>query len=100
MKHIGPSPQTVHWGYFDAALEPVAEIAPGEVILVRSVSGYPDDPVPPEWIPPEIPAIYAEVTDRGRGRMSVEVLHVVRREPGLPQRLRHRTRRAFAVFRP
>src|SRR5262249_18334827 len=67
VKRIGPSPQTVHWGYFDAALKPVAEIAPGEVILVRSVSGDPDDPVPPEWIPREIAGIYAEVTDRGPG---------------------------------
>ena len=67
VKRVGPSPQTVHWGYFDAALEPVAEIAPGEVILVRSVSGDPDDPVPAEWIPREIAGIYAEVTDRGPG---------------------------------
>ena len=67
MKRIAPSPQTVHWGYFDAALEPVAEIAPGEVILLRSVSGDPHDPVPAEWIPPEIAGIYAEVTDRGPG---------------------------------
>jgi acetamidase/formamidase len=31
------------------------------------VSGSPHDPVPSEWIPPEIPTIYSEVRDRGPG---------------------------------
>jgi acetamidase/formamidase len=34
-----PSPTTVHWGYFDAALKPVATIDPGETITINSVSG-------------------------------------------------------------
>lgn len=34
-----PSPTTVHWGYFDAALKPVASIDPGETITINSVSG-------------------------------------------------------------
>jgi len=34
-----PSPTTVHWGYFDAALRPVASIDPGETITINSVSG-------------------------------------------------------------
>ncbi|HYM90368.1 MAG TPA: acetamidase/formamidase family protein [bacterium] len=62
-----PSPRTVHWGYFDASLTPVAEVASGETIQLRSVSGAPSDPVPADWIPPEIPSIYAEVHDRGPG---------------------------------
>ena len=67
VRHVGPSPRTVHWGYFDASLAPVAEVAPGEPFRLRSVSGAPGDPVPADWLPPEIPAIYAEVTDRGPG---------------------------------
>jgi len=67
MQRLRPSPQTVHWGYFDASLQPIAEVAPGEVFQVRSVSGTPDDPVPADWIPPEIPGIYAQVHDRGPG---------------------------------
>lgn len=67
MQRLRPSPQTVHWGHFDASLQPVAEVAPGEVFQLRSVSGTPDDPVPAGWIPPEIPGIYAQVHDRGPG---------------------------------
>ncbi len=67
MQRVRPSPRTVHWGYFDASLTPVAEVASGETIQLRSVSGAPGDAVPPDWIPPEIPGIYAEVHDRGPG---------------------------------
>ncbi|WPO43750.1 acetamidase/formamidase family protein [Tardiphaga sp. 42S5] len=34
-----PTPTTVHWGYFDATLKPVATIDPGETIVIDSVSG-------------------------------------------------------------
>lgn len=34
-----PSPTTVHWGYFDAALKPVMAIDPGQTITINSVSG-------------------------------------------------------------
>lgn len=34
-----PSPRTVHWGHFDAALRPVLEIAPGDTIVIDTVSG-------------------------------------------------------------
>jgi len=40
---ISASPETVHWGFFDAALAPVAEIAPGDVIEIGTVSGAPAD---------------------------------------------------------
>jgi acetamidase/formamidase len=39
MKQIQPSPDTIHWGYFDAALKPVATIEPGETFSLNSVSG-------------------------------------------------------------
>jgi acetamidase/formamidase len=40
------SPQTVHWGYWDAALAPVLEIESGERVTIECVSGSPD------WMPP------------------------------------------------
>ena len=67
MKSLLPAPGTVHWGYFDASLPPIAEASNGETIRLRCVSGFPDDPVPAHWIPPEIPVIFAEVQDRGPG---------------------------------
>ena len=67
MQYVRPSPQTVQWGYFDASLAPAAEVDPGEVFRFRSVTGSPDDAVPPEWVQPEIAEIYASVRERGPG---------------------------------
>ena len=67
MRYVRPSPQTVQWGYFDASLAPAAEVDPGEVFRFRSVTGSPDDAVPPEWVQPEIAEIYASVRERGPG---------------------------------
>jgi len=36
---LKPSPQTVHWGYFDAAMPPVLRIASGDRLEVETVSG-------------------------------------------------------------
>ncbi|MGA7328136.1 MAG: acetamidase/formamidase family protein [Rhodomicrobium sp.] len=40
---ISASPTTVHWGYFDATLAPVAEVDPGGVVEIGTVSGAPAD---------------------------------------------------------
>ena len=39
MKQILPTPNTIHWGHFDAALAPIATIEPGETFTLNSVSG-------------------------------------------------------------
>jgi acetamidase/formamidase len=36
------SPQTCHWGFFDAALQPVLTVASGDTVTLASVSGGPD----------------------------------------------------------
>ncbi len=41
------SPETCHWGFFDAALKPVLTVASGDTVTVDSVSGGPDV-LPPE----------------------------------------------------
>ena len=54
------SPETCHWGYFDARRAPVAEIESGAEITINTVSGAPE--VLPEegfHIPPELLAIHA-----------------------------------------
>jgi hypothetical protein len=35
-------PDTVHWGYFDATLEPVLRIESGDTVILNSISGSPD----------------------------------------------------------
>ena len=36
---LDPSPDTVHWGYFDAALPPRLTVDPGDTVTVDTVSG-------------------------------------------------------------
>ncbi len=40
------APNTIHWGYYDGALEPVLTIDPGDRVVFECVSGN------PEWMPP------------------------------------------------
>jgi acetamidase/formamidase len=63
--HLDPSPETVHWGFFDAKLKPHATIASGERVTISTVSGTPDVmPPAPLVIPPALPAIFRNVTRR------------------------------------
>jgi acetamidase/formamidase len=60
---IDAAPETVHWGYFEAALRPVAMIESGEHVMLSTVSGSAEQmPGPPLSVPPELPAIHREVT--------------------------------------
>ena len=57
--------ETVHWGYFDAALAPIVTIDSGDTVTIGSVSGPPDVmPGPPFKIPPALPAIHQATTRR------------------------------------
>ncbi|MDB5568204.1 MAG: amidase [Tardiphaga sp.] len=59
-----PTPTSVHWGYFDATLKPVATIDPGDTVVINSVSGARDD-VPTQdgmTVRPELTAIHAAVS--------------------------------------
>ena len=68
-----PNPQTVHVGYFSAALKPVLTINSGDTVTIESVAGL--DPaiidasgvVPPSAVPEYVRAIGRDVTDRGPG---------------------------------
>ena len=55
---LEPSPDTVHWGYFDARLSPRLTIDSGERVTLSSVSGTRElMPAPPLAIPPALTAI-------------------------------------------
>jgi acetamidase/formamidase len=57
--------ETVHWGYFDAALAPVATIDSGDVVTLGTVSGTAEQmPPPPLAIPPALPAIHQSTKKR------------------------------------
>lgn len=61
---------TVHWGYFDAALPPVLTIASGDSVTISTVSGGPDVmPPAPMKIPDALKAVQAHVPNRLPGHM-------------------------------
>lgn len=54
------SPETAHWGYFDARLAPRLEIASGDTVTIDTVSGAPDTvPASGYRVLPELRAIHA-----------------------------------------
>ena len=59
---LDASPETVAWGWFDAAQPPALEIDSGDRVTVSTVSGSPEH-LPPEGagfhVPPELRAIHA-----------------------------------------
>ena len=58
--HLAASPETCHWGYFDARLQPVLTINSGDRVTIESVSGSPEVLPPPGFnVPPELLAIHA-----------------------------------------
>jgi len=60
---VDASPETVHWGFFDAALPPIGEIDSGETVTISTVSGTPDlMPRPPLVVPPALAAIHRHVS--------------------------------------
>jgi acetamidase/formamidase len=57
---IDASPQSVHWGYFDAGLAPLVTVDPGDTVIVSTVSGGPEVmPKPPLVVPNALAAIQA-----------------------------------------
>ncbi len=57
---------TVHFGFYDAALAPVFQIESGDEIFINTVSADPAHDVPAPWLPAEIHDIFARA-QRGAG---------------------------------
>lgn len=77
------TPQTVHWGFWDAALPPVMHIASGDTVTIDTLSGEPDDlPADEALILPEHRAVLTG-TRRGSGpHLLTGPIHVDGAEPG------------------
>jgi acetamidase/formamidase len=60
--HLHSSPETCHWGFFEARLKPVLTIRSGDEVTIDTVSGGPD--VVPDrarfHVPPELADIHAK----------------------------------------
>jgi acetamidase/formamidase len=60
--YLKSSPETCHWGYFDAGLKPVLVIRSGDEVTIETVNGGPDRmPDDPRFeILPELHEIHAK----------------------------------------
>ena len=68
--HLHSSPETVHWGWFDAALPHVIEIESGERVTVDSLSGGPANlPGDGFHVPPELLEVHAKSQRRLPGHI-------------------------------
>ena len=60
--HLHSSPETCHWGFFEAKLKPVLTIASGDEVTIDTISGGPD--VVPDrnrfHVPPELAEVHAK----------------------------------------
>src|SRR5260221_14382854 len=65
------SPDTCHWGFFDAALKPVLEIESGDSVTIHCLSGAPEIlPKPPLEVLPE----HREVTSKLSPKLGRHIL--------------------------
>jgi acetamidase/formamidase len=64
---LDAAPDTVHWGYFDASLKPLIAVDSGDVVVISTVSGMPDQLPKADsgfTVPPPLPAIHAKVPQK------------------------------------
>jgi acetamidase/formamidase len=81
--HLKASPETCHWGWFDAGMAPVLTIASGDRVTVETVSGAPEDlPGDGYHVPPELLDIHARSERRMPGHLLTGPIAVDGAEPG------------------
>ncbi len=84
MEHrLDAAPETVHWGFFDAALAPRLAVASGDIVTISTVSGAADAmPPPPLTVPPALAAIHATVPQKLPGHICTGPVAVRGARPG------------------
>lgn len=82
--HLKSSPETCHWGFFEAKLKPVLTIASGDEVTIETVSGGPD--VVPDrgkfYVPPELDDIHAKCERMVPGHILTGPIAISGAEPG------------------
>ena len=77
------SVETIHWGYFDAALPPVLTVSSGDTVEIDTISGNPWN-LPGEGfhVPPELLEVHARVTRELQGHIMTGPIAVEGARPG------------------
>lgn len=77
------SPETCHWGFFEAALKPVLTVKPGDTVTIETVSGGPDVLPPAGFhVPPELLEIHKKPERMLPGHILTGPVAVEGAEPG------------------
>jgi len=77
------TPETVHWGYWDAGLAPVLRVRSGDEVIVHTVSGQPDHlPEDRRRIPTDLAEILARVAPGPGPHILTGPIAVEGAEPG------------------
>jgi acetamidase/formamidase len=80
---IDASPDTIHWGYFDADIRPVLKVESGDTVTISTVSGAPDSmPRNGLAIPPALPAIHARHSPKLPGHICTGPVAIAGARPG------------------
>ena len=79
---VDAAPETVHWGYFDARLEPVLTVEPGDTVVLSTVSGPPEMNPPDAAILPAHAAIQAQLAPKLPGHICTGPVAVRGARPG------------------
>src|SRR4030088_1310844 len=82
--HLHSSPETCHWGFFEAKLKPVLTIASGDEVTVDTISGGPEVvPDPKKFhVPPELAQVHATNERMVPGHILTGPIAVAGAEPG------------------
>lgn len=81
--HLAASPETCHWGVFDAALPAVLEVESGDTVIIDTVSGSPEVLPPAGFhVPPELLDIHARSARNLPGHILTGPVSVAGAEPG------------------
>ena len=67
---LDAAPETVHWGFFDAALKPLLTVDSGDAVTISTVSDMPSQmPAAPLAVPPALAAIHKSVQQKLPGHI-------------------------------
>ncbi|ETR76742.1 amidase [Afipia sp. P52-10] len=82
--HLHASPETCHWGFFDAALKPALVIASGDQVTIDTISGTPEvlPPASAFHVPPELKHVHAKNERMVPGHILTGPIAVEGAEPG------------------
>jgi acetamidase/formamidase len=82
--HLHASPETCHWGFFDAKLKPVLTVASGDEVTIDTLSGGPDSlPSAAQFhIPPELKDVHARSERMLPGHILTGPVAIEGAEPG------------------